>query len=164
MSTRLLFALALATAPVSASASAPLQALPQPAVVDSAKLHAELQRAEKATYSGRAGEARAIYRKLIAETRAAGEYARLPLWSLAMHYLFQEDKRNAAATLDELARQANQFGDPTMELRATFESAVLWAKDKQHAYAAERIVRIKDLMKSPVIADADKAEFRKRMS
>lgn len=164
MSTRLLFALALATAPVSASASVPARVLPHPASVDSARLHAELKRAEKATYSGRAREARAIYRKLIDEQREAGEYARLTLWNLALHYLYQEDTPNAASTLDELAKQANQFGDPTMELRATFESAVLWAKNKRHTYAADRAVRIKDLMKSPVIAESDKDEFRRRMS
>ena len=163
MSTHLLLALALAAAPAASAASPASQPATEPAPIDTVRLQSELQRAEKATYSGRAREARTIYRKLLDEQRNAGEYARQTLWNLAMHYLYQEDPGNAAVTLDELAKQANQFGDPTTELRATFEAAVLWTKARRPAYASERAQRIRDLMKSPVIAESDKAEYRRRM-
>jgi len=160
MSTRIFLALALAATPLSASASS---SLPGTAAVDTVRLQSELKRASQATYSGRAKEARAIYRKLIAEQRAAGEYAKLPLWSLALHYFYEDDTRNAALTLDELASEANRFGDPTMELRAMFEATSLWVKRKELANGADRVERIKDLLKSPVIAEADKREFQSRM-
>ncbi len=164
MSTRLLLALTLVAAPATVLASSQAPKFDTATTVDSLRVQAELQRAEKATYAGRTGEARTIYRKLLDQHRDAGEYAKATLWNLALHYLYHDDTRNAAATLDELAKQANQFGDPTMELRATFEAAVLWNKRKAHAFAAEHAVRIKDLMKSPVIAESEKAEFRRRMS
>lgn len=163
MSTRLFLVLALATAPVSASASLPARVHPRGTEIDSVRLQSELKRASQATYSGRAKEARAIYRKLIVAQREAGEYAKLPLWNLALHYFYEDDTRNAALTLDELAREANRFGDPTMELRALFESTTLWAKRKELTNGADRIERIKDLLKSPVIAEADKREFQGRL-
>jgi hypothetical protein len=80
-----------------------------------------------------------------------------------MHHLYHADDAAAAEALDQLAKQANQFGDPTTELRATFEAAVLWTKARRPAFAAEHAQRIKDLLKSPVIAESDKAEYRRRM-
>lgn len=163
MSTRLLLALTLAAAPASASASLAPRVFLHNAAIDSLRLESELKRASQATFRGRAKEARAIYRKLVKEQRDAGEYAKLPLWNLALHYFYEEDTRNAALTLDELAREANRFGDPTMELRAMFESTSLWAKRKELTNGTDRIERIKNLLKSPVIAEIDKREFRARM-
>lgn len=163
MSTRLMLSLALVMAPASATASFSHDATPRSATVDTVRLRAELQRASEATYSGNAKKARAIYRKLIEEQRRAGEYAKLPLWDLALHYYYENDTRNAALTLDELAREANRFGDPSMELRALFESTSMWAKRKEVQDGADRVARINDLLKSPVIADAEKQAFRARM-
>lgn len=160
MTNHLLLALAFAASPVSMPAAQPASAV---VTSDSVDLQSELDRAEKLTFAGRIGEARAIYRKLIDDAREAGEYARQPLWHLTMHYLHVNDTRNAAATLDELARQSNKFGDPAMELRATFEAAILWTKAKEPGYTEARATRIKDLLKSPVIAEADKQEFKRRM-
>lgn len=160
MSTHLLLALTLAAAPAASAATPQVTPL---APIDTVRLQSELERAEKATYSGRAREARAIYRKLLEEQREAGEYARQTLWNLAMHHLYHADDAAAAEALDQLAKQANQFGDPTTELRATFEAAVLWTKARRPAFAAEHAQRIKDLLKSPVIAESDKAEYRRRM-
>lgn len=163
MSTRLMLSLALVMAPATATASHPLHATARSAVVDTVRLRAELQRANEATYSGNAKKARAIYRKLIEEHRRAGEYAKLPLWDLALHYYYVNDTRNAALTLDELTKEANRFGDPGTELRALFESTSMWAKRKELTDGADRVARINDLLKSPVIADAEKQEFRARM-
>lgn len=165
MSTRLMLSLALVMAPATATAShpLPLDDTARSAVVDTIHLRAELQRASEATYSGNAKKARAIYRKLIEEHRRAGEYAKLPLWDLALHYYYQDDTRNAALTLDELVKEANRFGDPGTELRALFESTSMLAKRKELTNGAERVARINDLLKSPVIADAQKQEIRSRM-
>ncbi len=160
MTNHLLLALAFAASPVSTPSAQPTVAA---VVTDSADMQSALDRAEKLTFAGRIGEARAIYRKLIDDAREAGEYARQPLWHLTMHYLHLNDNRNAAATLDELARQSNKFGDPSMELRATFEAAILWTKSKEPGYTEARAERIKDLLKSPVIAEAEKREFKRRM-
>lgn len=165
MSTRLMLSLALVMAPATATAShpLPLDDTARSAVVDTIHLRAELQRASEATYSGNAKKARAIYRKLIEEHRRAGEYAKLPLWDLALHYYYQDDTRNAALTLDELVKEANRFGDPGTELRALFESTSMLAQRKELTNGAERVARINDLLKSPVIADAQKQEIRSRM-
>lgn len=163
MSTRLMLSLALIMAPATATASHPLDATPRSAVVDTVRLRAELQRASEATYQGNVKKARAIYRKLIEEQRRAGEYAKLPLWDLALHYYYGDDTRNAALTLDELAKEANRFGDPATELRALFESTSMLAKRKELRDGADRVARINDLLKSPVIADAEKQVFRARM-
>lgn len=163
MSSRLLLSFALAIVPATAAASRPSDVTLRTPVIDSVRLQSELKRANEATNSGDAKKARAIYRKLIDEQRRAGEYARQPLWNLALHYFYENDSRNAALTLDELAKEANRYGDPSTELRAMFESTTLWAKRKELTDGTDRIERIRDLLKSPVIADADKREFRARM-
>jgi hypothetical protein len=163
MSSRLILSLALAIVPATATASLSRDVTARAPAIDSVRLQSELKRANEATNSGDAKKARAIYRKLIDEQRRAGEYARLPLWNLALHYYYEDDTRNAALTLDELAKEANRYGDPGTELRAMFESTTLWAKRKELTDGTDRIERIKDLLKSPVIADADKREFRARM-
>jgi hypothetical protein len=158
-----MLSIVLAIAPATAAASLPRDVTPRTPAIDSVRLQSELKRANAATNSGDAKKARAIYRKLIDEQRRAGEYARLPLWNLALHYFYEGNTRSAAMTLDELAKEANRFGDPSTELRAMFEATTLWAKRKELTDGTDRIERIKDLLKSPVIADADKREFRARM-
>ncbi len=130
---------------------------------DSSRINAILSRADAATFSGRANEARRLYRDLIDQQQQADQYAHEALWRLANHYLFLNDERNAAAALDELATQSNHYGDPSTEISASFEAAVLWQHAKRNDLVVDRLKRVHSLMQSPVIGDDQKRAIAERM-
>lgn len=168
MSTRLLFSLGLSLLPAIVGAQSRDRAFASTTVrttstIDPVAVSAALKKAEDATYSGRAGEARRIYRDLIDDQRKSGEFAGTALWRLALNYLYADDKWNAALTLDDLAVDANRFGEPATELRASFEAAVLWQQLKRPELVGSRVERARSLLQSSVIADSLKDDIRRRM-
>lgn len=172
MRTRFLLALgslALAAAPTVAVAdqsSAPLQlanVIALPPAPDSTRIHAVLSRADEATSSGRMGEARRLYRGLIQEQRDASQYAGTTIWKLASNLVYDGDVKGAALLLDDLAAEASRFGDPAMELRATFESAILWQKVKRNDLAMAHLDRVRCLLQSPAIAAEVKQSIERRI-
>ena len=130
---------------------------------DTVRQQALMSRADEASFAGRIGEARRLYRTLIDEQRASDEFAGTALWRLATTNLYAEDNRGAASVLDELAASAARYGDPTWELRATFEAAVLYAALKRYDVVEARMERVRCLLKSPVISDKEKASIKDRI-
>ncbi|MBC7894268.1 MAG: hypothetical protein H7066_02590 [Cytophagaceae bacterium] len=168
MSSRLLFSIGLSLLPAIVGAQSRDRAFASTTVrttttIDPIAVRSALAKAEDATYNGRVDEARRIYRKLIEDQRSGGEFAGTALWRLALNYLYADDAWRAAHTLDELATDANRFGDPAMELRASFESAVLWQQLKRPELVTSRVDRARALLQSSVIADSLKDDIRRRM-
>jgi hypothetical protein len=131
--------------------------------VDSLRIVEALARADNASSEGRMHEARRIYQNVIKEQVAADEFAGTAMWRLALLYLYSDDHRRAALQLDELAAAAARYGDPTLQLRASFEAAALWQKLRRNDLVAERIDRARALLQSPAIAESEKASIRVRM-
>lgn len=131
--------------------------------VDPARIAAALARADSASQAGRNREARRIYQDLIQEQVAADQYAGEAMWRLALNYLYSDDARRAAEQLDVTAAAAARYGDPALQLRATFEAAALWQKLRRPDLVAERIDRTRALLQSPLVPDADKDAVRQRM-
>lgn len=166
-------AVAAATSPLTAqSYSASLAAAPvRSAAVRTtrdeapnvAKIRALLEKAEESLVAGRGAEARKLYRAAIEEQHSAGLYAGESLWHLAIAYFFTDDTANVAGVLDELSAEAARFGDPSMELRATFESAILNQRMHRAGTVAPKLARVQTLMQSPAISDALKAEIASRI-
>jgi hypothetical protein len=131
--------------------------------IDSARAQSLLALADDATMAGKNAEARRLYRELIDEQRAADQFAGKALWRLALNYLYADDVRRAVATLDELAAESNRYGDPSTELKATFESAVLWQQLRRADLVAVKVERARALLQSPAIPDEEKMKVRSRM-
>jgi hypothetical protein len=131
---------------------------------DTARITAVLAKGDSLEVSGRVTAARRQYRALVDQQREAGQYPVEALWRLANSYYFQNDELRTAATLDELAEAAGQYGDPTTELRASFESAVLYQRHKQAERVAQRVLRVRALLHSPAIDEVTKREFAKRIA
>jgi hypothetical protein len=167
MRTPLLLAATIVVSPCLADAQAyhATRGAPPPAIIrlDPVRVADALARADVAWQEGRGMEARRIYQGLIAEQRDAREFAGTAMWRLALNYLYADDKTKAAMQLDELADQAAVFGDPALQLRATFEAAVLWQQLKRPELVPARIERAMALLQSPAIPDADKEFVRERM-
>jgi hypothetical protein len=168
MRTQLLLAVALVAPHLDTHAQAlrpnTRAVIPPPIIrVDPTRVAESLARADAARHEGRAREARKIYQTLIAEQREAREFPGVAMWQLALNYLYADDKHRAAIQLDELAEAAAQFGDPTLQLRATFEAAVLWRDLKRPELVGPRVARAQALLQSPAIPESEKEFFRQRI-
>lgn len=138
--------------------------LPPPVLkVDPVRVADALARADAAWQDGRGRDARRIYQDLIAEQRAAREFAGAAMWRLALNYLYADEKMKAATELDELAEAAALYGDPTLQLRATFEAAILWKDLKRPELVGPRIERAQALLQSPAIPESEKEFIRARI-
>lgn len=104
-----------------------------------------------------------MYQSLIAEQVAADEFAGKAMWRLALNYLYNDEKQRAAEQLDELALSSARYGDPVMQLRATFEAAVLWSQLKRPAMANERLLNAQALLQSPAIPASEKDAIKTRI-
>jgi hypothetical protein len=134
-----------------------------PPAPDSARIEAVLGKADEATAAGRMREARRLYRTVIEEQRDARQYAGTALWRLASTHVYDGDIRGGAALLDDLAAEAARYGDPTTELRATFEAAVLWQKSKRYDLTRRNMERVQCLLQSPAIAADLKSTIQRRI-
>lgn len=166
----LLSALALPVAAVPARADQGTSALARVptypslrATADTAKLNRMLAQADEASATGRGAHARKLYRSLVREHRSANLYAGTALWRLAGVQLFDGKTYDAVITLEETAQEAGRFGDPTMELRASFEAAVLWQKLKRPEDARRNLDRVRCLLQSPAVAADLKADVERRI-
>ncbi len=130
---------------------------------DTVKLQKLLAQADEASVTGRGSHARKLYRSLVQEHRSANLYAGTALWRLAGVQLFDGKTYDAVITLEETAQEAARFGDPTMELRAAFEAAVIWQKIKRPEDARRNLDRVRCLLQSPAVADDIKADVERRI-
>lgn len=137
--------------------------LATPPSIDPERVEALLALADSATYAGRVNEARSIYTDLMNQQRDAGQFAHKATWRLALNYLYADKPLQAVHLLDQLAADADRYGAPSVSLRASFESAVIWMQLKRPELAAARIERSRQLLQSPDIPDAEKASVRARM-
>jgi len=130
---------------------------------DAVRWKQALAEADSLAAAGRNGPARKRYRAVIDEQLAAGQYPSEAYWQLTNSYFFHDDDFRAAETLEELAAAASRFGDPAMELRATFESAIMFQRHKVNARVAPKVERVRALLKSPVIDRELKESIERRM-
>ena len=168
-----MLALALSVAQVTTPATVP--PTPTPAVPSAAAARldrggdpmpaadARIARADSMALAGRVDAAAHLLNQVIDEQTAAGRYAKDAMWHLAMAYDFADNDARLARTLDALARAAATYGDPQMELTATFEATRLHAQLRDGEATADRVDRIRCLLQSPVIPDAVKADYRSRI-
>jgi hypothetical protein len=131
---------------------------------DTARVSAMLAKGDSLEAAGRVHAARRQYQSLIDQQRVAGQYPLQALWHLVNSYYFHDDELRAASTLDDLAAAAGQFGDPATELRASFEAALLYQRHHQPTRVAQKVVRVRALLHSPVIDEATKKEIEKRLA
>lgn len=132
------------------------------AATDSTRIRALMMQADASMEAGRISEARRLYRTLINEQQAADQYPGAALWRLAEAFFYSDDVRGAARALDDAAEAAARFGDPAMELRATFESALLYQRMKNSPAVAQRTPRIKALLQSPAVPREVKLDIESR--
>ena len=145
-----------ATPPVPAAAAAlPGTSMPVSAI--------RLARADSLVFAGDVTAAQSLYRSLAFHDNSAAHYAKAPLWDLAMADRLADQPFRMVTTLDDLASAARRYGDPEMELVASFEAARYYAAMGQPVISRDRLARVSALLQSPVIPTAIKADYAARM-
>jgi hypothetical protein len=124
---------------------------------------AALAEAQRLLDDGHFKDARRVFKTLIAEQRAAGEYPVDALRGLAHAEFALSDDRATATALDELAAAASQFGDPETRLRSLFDAALLWQGLGYREYVVSHIADIQFLLKSPAIAEETRKDIAARI-
>lgn len=132
-------------------------------VRDSARVADALRRAEAYAVVGRLADAEREYRSLISAERRDGAYPVVAMWYLASTYYAADKLPEAAKALDAMADAAQEVIDPTTELRARFEATVLWSKLKERERMHTDLDRVKTLLKSPAIPEAQREAVRRRI-
>lgn len=130
---------------------------------DSSRVSAALTSADALAESGRLNDAMHSLRTLVSAQREAGEYAGGALRRLADLQYGTGDAFQAANTLDQLADEADAFGDPTMRLRALFDAALVYQELKLYDRVPDRTRQVATLLKSPVIDQKLRANIAARM-
>lgn len=145
-----------ATPPVPAAvATTPATSTPVSAI--------RLARADSLVFAGDVTAAQSLYRSLAYHDNSTAHYAKQPLWDLAMADRLADQPFRMVTTLDRLASAARRYGDPEMELVASFEAARYYAAMGQPVVARDRLARVRALLQSPVLPAAIRADYTARM-
>jgi hypothetical protein len=123
----------------------------------------KLDRADSLLFADRLPAAQSLYKSLAERQSSSGHYAKQALWDLAMADRTADQPFRMVTTLDELASAARRYGDPEMELVASYEAARYYAAMKQPVVSRDRLDRVRALLQSPVISPAIKADYAARL-
>jgi hypothetical protein len=137
--------------------------LPIPAEV---RAMIESHRAEsRASFeAGRYEEARRELLTAASLMREAGVLPTDELFTVATIALVEERPLVAAQTMDDLAANAEAFGQPYVQAQALLEAATQYAAADRSDVAQERIALLRSLLASPQIPDSFRAEVASRLA
>ncbi len=124
----------------------------------------QLDRAHQLRVESRFSQARRAYNDIIKLQQSHNILPGEAMWGLAELYYSRKDLRNAAATLDQLADEAQQYGDPVLQARALVEAAIFYQQLGDQEKALTRFERLKPLLSSPFLPEATRTKIEARIS
>jgi len=103
---------------------------------------------------GRWRDARRAYRSVANRQLEAGEFPGHALWQAAEIENARGNVLRAAGQLDRIARHAERFGQPTMQVRALTEAVDLYRQVGRNDLALQRYNRVEALLASPDVGES----------
>jgi len=155
-------AVTLDSARVASTSTARLDA-PIPAEVQ-AMIESHRAEARASFEAGRHEQARRALLAAASLMRGAGVLPADELFTVATIALVEERPLLAAQTMDDLAANAEAFGQPYVEAQALLESATQYTAIDRSDVARERIALLRTLLASPQIPDGFRAEVESRLA
>ena len=122
-----------------------------------------IDEAQQLVVDGRIKEARGAFGSIIDNARIRGDYMPRALEGFANVKYMLEDVRGAARAYEDLGGAAETYADPVTELNARFKAALLFQETHDKRAVALQTVRIKQLLKSPAIAQETRDAIAKRI-
>lgn len=154
---------AQASAPVLRIASvAPITA-PAPTTYDAAAVQARLQKAGDLLLEGHVSAARREYADIIELQRSHNVLPTEAMWQLAGLYNTEGSWKRTAAVLNELAEDAERYGNPQVQAEALLEATVLYDKARMPQEALACAKRLDSLMGSPFVTEELRQEVQRRI-
>ncbi len=114
----------------------------------------QMEAAEALLREGRWREARREYRRVSDRQIEADEFPGHALWQVAEIENAHGSVLRAARHLDRIARHAERFGQPTMQVRALTEAVDLYRQVGRNDLALQRYTRVEALLASPDVGEA----------
>ena len=106
--------------------------------------------------------AREEYEKAVRIIRADGDFAAAAMYRIAAAYYFDGEYRNAAGQLDEIAREAAEFGDVATHAWALADAAWLLGQVGAKIDVERRLERLDRLFQSPYLPEGVRDEIREK--
>jgi hypothetical protein len=130
---------------------------------DPAAMRARIAHADELWMEGNLSAARREFTAVAELQRSHNVLPAEAMWKLAELYHSDKSPKRAAAVLDALAADAEQFGDPKLQAKALLEAAVLYENARMPAQAVTCAKRLDLLMASPHITDEFRQEVQRRI-
>lgn len=133
------------------------------AAAEPASYREHMSRGESLRAQGRLGESLREFRTAAKMQRRNGENASLAFWQIAEIHNSRGKRLATAAAMDEVARDAERFGDPELQVQALFEAGVILAAAGQPERALQRLNRVTPLLSSPHVGEPVRRRIESRM-
>lgn len=130
---------------------------------DPAVAKQRITHAQELFQRGRVSSARRELERVIALQRANGVFASDAMWKLAELHQSENDPRRTARVLDQLATEAERFGDPQLQARSLLEATILFQKARMNDEALTCANRLKPLLGSRFVSPEFRAEVDRRL-
>ncbi|CAN5207819.1 hypothetical protein BH24GEM2_BH24GEM2_15220 [soil metagenome] len=130
---------------------------------DPAVVRARLAHADELSMEGRLSAARREFAAVAEMQRSHNVLPAEAMWKLAELYHSQGSAHRTAATLHELAMDAERFGDPELQAKALLEATILYNNARMSEKSIACAKRLELLMASPHISDELRAAVGSRI-
>ena len=154
---------AQASSPVLRLASvAPITAL-APTTYDAAAVKARLAKASDLLLEGQISAAKKEYADIIELQRSHNVLPTEAMWQLAGLYNSERSWKRTATILNELAEDAERYGNPQVQAQALLEATILYNKARMPQEALSCAKRLDSLMASPFVTEELRQEVQRRI-
>ncbi|MBA2572372.1 MAG: hypothetical protein H0V06_04975 [Gemmatimonadetes bacterium] len=130
---------------------------------DAAAARARIAHADELSLSGHLTAARREYAAVAELQRSHNVLSAEAMWKLAELYHSERSAQRTAATLHELAMDAERFGDPELQAKALLEATILYNNARMSEKSISCAKRLDLLMASPHISDELRAAVGSRI-
>ena len=130
---------------------------------DPAVVRARLDKASDLLLEGQISAARKEYAQIIELQRSHHVLPAEAMWQLAGLYNSERSWKRTASILNELADDAERYGNPQVQAQALLEATILYNKARMPQEALTCAKRLDDLMASPHVTDELRQEVQQRI-
>jgi hypothetical protein len=127
------------------------------------QVRAIVSRGDALTGARRYAAAEQEYRRAAEIVRRQGHLPSFTLWHLACALYYEGNSQGAAAVMDQLTTEAQQFGDLTVEVLAMFNSAWLNGQSGNGHVAATKVESVRKLLHSPYMPSSIRDQLSARL-
>lgn len=130
---------------------------------DPATLRSHIQRGDELQATGQFGAAAREYKAAVQIHRSEQTFAGHALWKIAETHHDRGEELLAAMLFDEVAEEAETFGQLELQARGLLEAALRYHRSGRDDLALRRAARLELLLESPFLPESVRSELQGRI-